>query len=275
MNRLGRASAITAAVGFGFLVSGCFHIGEETVVGSNGTADMVVTETLSPVVWASTGIEGQGALTPAKLAKEEAKSPLPGQDSVQVYTDPEGWKGIQVRCTFHSLAALDTVEIAKQGQDNGAGLFSAFSIAQTGSQWVLDAKVDVPAIIAMDTVTVDSSKPSKPKGITRADLAQLGIQVSVSFRLPGQIVSDNATSVSGSVMTWNLLGQVYTLHAVTTTAAPALLTTTTTAPPAGVTTTAPPGDVTTTTTGPPGDVTTTTAPLAERTRRAHGHFSGA
>ena len=196
---------------------------------------MVLTETLSPVVWASAGL-GLTPATPAKLAKSEAKSPLPGQDSVKVYTDSDGWKGIQVRCTFHSLAALDAVEIAKPGQDNNAGLFSAFSIAQTGSQWVLDAKVDVAAITGIGTLTVGPSKPSEPKKITRADLVQIGFKVSVSFRLPGRIVSDNATSVSGSVMTWNLLGQVYTLDAVTATAAP-VPPTTTTAPPAGVTTT--------------------------------------
>jgi hypothetical protein len=204
------------------------------VVGSNGTAEMVLTETLSPVVYASAGF--LGGLTPAKLAKEEAKSPLPGQDSVSAYTGPQDWKGIQVRCTFHSLAALDAAETDHSAQENSLPLFSSFSIAQTGNQWVLDAKVNVRAITNIYTITVGTSKTTKSKGITRADLAQIGIEVSVSFRLPGQIVSDDATSVSGSVMTWNLLGQVYTLHAVTTTAVPPTLTTTT-ALLAGVTST--------------------------------------
>lgn len=248
MNRLGRISPVGAAVVVGFLLSGCAHIGEETVVGSNGTAVMVVTETLSPVVWASADIAGQAALTPAKLAREEARSPFPGQDSVNVFTDADGWKGIQVRCTFHSVAALDAVEIAKPGQDNRAGLFSSFSIAPDGPQWVLDAKVDVPAITNLGSVTV-GSKQSNPKGITRADLAQIGFEVNVSFRLPGQVVSDNATSVSGSVLTWNLLAQVYRLHAVSTTAASVPPTTTTL--PIGQTTT-------TTTTLPSGQTTTTT-----------------
>ena len=153
MNRLGRGSAM-AAVALALLLSGCVHEGQDTVVGGNGTADMVLTETLSPVVWASADIGGLTPATPAKFVSEEAKSPLPGQDSVRVYTDPDGWKRIQVRCTFHSLAALDAVEIAKPGKDNNVGLFSSFSIAQTGSEWVLGAKVDVPAITGMGAVTV-------------------------------------------------------------------------------------------------------------------------
>ena len=104
MNRFGRASAIAAAVGFSVLVSGCVHEGMSTVVGSDGTAQMVMTETISPVIYDYAGSFGD--ITPAKLAKEESKSPLPGQDSVKVYTGSEGWKGIQVRCTFHSLACL-------------------------------------------------------------------------------------------------------------------------------------------------------------------------
>jgi hypothetical protein len=224
MDRLRRASALVAAATFGLLVSGCVHEGQDTAVGSNGTADMVVTETLSPLVFASSAVDG---LTPAKFVKEEAKSPLPGQDSVTVYTDSEGWKGIQVRCTFHSLAALDAAEIAKSGQDSGAGLFSLFSIVQHGSQWVLDAKVDVSAITGLGAVSSGTPETTdENSGITRADLAQVGIKVGISFQLPGQIVSDNATSVNGSVMTWDLLSQVYTLHAVTTTS-PATLPTTT------------------------------------------------
>jgi hypothetical protein len=219
---------------------------------------MAVTETLSPLLYASALV----GLTPAKLAKEEENSPLPGQDSVKAYTDSEGWKGIQVRCTFRSLAALDAAEMARSAQDNGPGLFSSFSIEQSGSQWALDAKVDVSAITLMVTSASGTSKTTAPvKGITRADLAQVGIEISVSFRLPGRIVSDNATSVSGSVMTWDLLSQVYTLHAVTTTAAPAAATTTTvavTTTTVAVTTTMAPAAATTTTTA----VTTTTAALA-------------
>jgi hypothetical protein len=217
MDRLGRASTVVAVVTFSFLVSGCLHEGQDTVVGSNGTADVVLDETLSPVVWASADLDG---LTPAKLAKEVAKSPLPAQDSVSVYTDPEGWKGIQILCTFHSLAALGAAEIAHSPGDS-PGFFSSFSIGQSGSQWALDAKVDVSAITGIAGVTYGKSKATSPKGITRADLAQIGVEVSVSFRLPGQVVSDNATSVNGSVMTWDLLSQVYVLHAVTTTAVPA------------------------------------------------------
>ena len=97
------------------------------------TAQMVMTETISPVIYDYAGSFGD--ITPAKLAKEEAKSPLPGQDSVKVYTDAEGWKGIQVRCTFHSLGALDAAEIAPGS--NGTGLFSSFSITQNASQWAL------------------------------------------------------------------------------------------------------------------------------------------
>src|SRR5271170_5204145 len=129
MNRFGRASAIGAAVGFSLLVSGCVHEGLNTVVGSNGTAQMVITETISPVVYDSTGLVG--GLTPAKLAMEERKTPLPGQDSVKAYTDSEGWKGIQVRCAFHSLSALDAAEMATGSE--GDHLFSSFSITQSGS----------------------------------------------------------------------------------------------------------------------------------------------
>jgi hypothetical protein len=235
MERLGRASAIAAAVTISLFVSGCLHEGQDTVVGSNGTGYMVLIETLSPLVYASAAVEG---LTPAKLVKEEAKSPLPAQDSVEAYTDSEGWKGIRVQCTFHSLAALDAAEIAQSDRDNSPGLFSLFSIAHRRSQWVLDATVDVSAITDIGAVTSGTSKTTEPKGITRADMAQIGIEVSVSFRLPGQIVSDNATSVNGSVMIWDLLSQVYTLHAVTTTAAPVSVTTTT-APASVTTTTAP------------------------------------
>jgi hypothetical protein len=253
MGRLGRASALAAAVTFSFLVSACVHEGEDTEVGSNGTAVMAVTETLSPLLYASALV----GLTPAKLAKEEENSPLPGQDSVKAYTDSEGWKGIQVRCTFRSLAALDAAEMARSAQDNGPGLFSSFSIEQSGSQWALDAKVDVSAITLMVTSASGTSKTTAPvKGITRADMAQIGMEISVSFQLPGQIVSDNATSVKGSVLTWDLLSQVYTLHAVTTTAASA----TTTTVPAVVTTTSVPAAATTTSVPPA--VTTTSAPAA-------------
>jgi len=72
MHRFGRASAIGAAVGFSLLVSGCVHEGLNTVVGSNGTAQLVITETISPVVYDSTGLVG--GLTPAKLAMEERKT---------------------------------------------------------------------------------------------------------------------------------------------------------------------------------------------------------
>jgi hypothetical protein len=235
MDGLRRATALVAAATFGLLVSGCVHEGQDTAVGSNGTADMVVTETLSPLVFASSDVDG---LTPAKFATQEAKSPLPGQDSVTVFTDSEGWKGIQVRCTFHSLAALDAAEIAKSGQSSGAGLFSSFSIVQHGSQWVLDAKVDVSAITSLGAVSSGMPETTEANsGITRANLAQVGIKIGISFRLPGQIVSDNATSVSGSVMSWDLLSQVNTLRAVTTTSSATAPTTT--APATVTTTTAP------------------------------------
>ncbi len=151
-----------------------------------------------------------GDITPAKLAKEESKSPLPGQGSVKVYTDSEGWERIQVRCTFHSLGALDAAEMAHGG--TSTGLFSSFSITQNASQWALDAKVNVPGITDLITLESGRSKTTESRGITRADMAQIGIEISVSFQLPGQIVSDNATSVSGSVMTWDLLSQVYQLQ---------------------------------------------------------------
>jgi phosphatidylinositol mannoside-binding LppM-like protein len=231
MNRFGRASAIAAAVGFSALVSGCVHEGMNTVVGTDGKAQMVMTETISPVIYDYAGSFGD--ITPAKLAKEESKSPLPGQDSVRVYTDAEGWKGIQVRCTFHSLGALDAAEMAPG--NNGTGLFSSFSITQNASQWVLDAKVNVRGITDLITTESGKSKTTEPRGITRAEMAQIGIEIGVSFQLPGQIVSDNATSVNGSVMTWDLLSQVYSLHAVNTTSA-SVGSTTTSVPNAGTTT---------------------------------------
>jgi hypothetical protein len=250
MNRIGRASAIAAAVGFSALVSGCVHEGMSTVVGSDGTAQMVMTETISPVIYDYAGSFGN--ITPAKLAKEEAKSPLPGQDSVKVYTGSEGWKGIEVRCSFHTLGALDAAEMAPGS--TSTGLFSSFSITQDASQWVLDAKVNVHGITDLITVESGKSKTSESRGITRADMAQIGIEISVSFQLPGQIVSDNATSVNGSVMTWDLLSQVYSLHAVSTTSAS--VGTTTTSVPAAVTTTTSAATTTTSTAA----VTTTTAP---------------
>jgi hypothetical protein len=253
MGRFGRASAAAAAAAaFGLLVSGCVHEGQDIVVGSNGAAEMVVTETLSPVIYDEASALGD--ITPAKLAKEESQSPLPGQDSVKLYTDSEGWKGIQVKCSVHSLSALDAAEVGPLG--DSPGLFSSFSITQSGSQWALAAKVDVPGITNLITVASGKSKTTGSKGITRADMAQIGMEISVSFQLPGQIVSDNATSVKGSVLTWDLLSQVYTLHAVTTTAASA----TTTTVPAVVTTTSVPAAATTTSVPPA--VTTTSAPAA-------------
>jgi hypothetical protein len=258
MNRFGRASAVVAAVAFSVLVSGCVHEGLSTVVASNATAQMVVTETLSPVIYDEAGVFGN--ITPAKLVEEESKSPLPGQDSVKLYTDSEAWKGIQVTCTFHSLAALDAAEAGPLG--DSLGLFSSFSITQTGSQWALAAKVNVPGITALITTATSKTKKSESRGITRADMAQIGMEIRVSFQLPGQIVSDNATSVKGSVMTWDLLSQVYKLHAITTTSGSGA--TTTTSVPAAVTTTTAPAPTTTsvpatTTTSVPAG-TTTSAP---------------
>ncbi|MGD0808960.1 MAG: hypothetical protein ABSA91_04530 [Acidimicrobiales bacterium] len=245
MNRLGRASAVAAAVAFSVLVSGCVHEGLNTVVGSNGTAEMVLTETISPVVYDSAGALGD--ITPAKLAMEASKAHLPGEDSVKVYTDSEGWKGIQVRCSFRSLSALNAAEVALGGESTGTGMFTSFSITQSGSQWALDAKVDVTGITDLVTLESGKAKKSESRGITRADLAQIGMKISVSFNLPGQIVSDNATSVDGSVMTWDLLSQVYQLHAVTSTS-PASVTSTSvaqTTTSAAVTTTSPAGATTT------------------------------
>jgi hypothetical protein len=149
---------------------------------------------------------------------------------------------------------LNAAEVGSLG--DSPGLFSSFSITQSGSQWALAAKVDVPGITNLITVASGKSKTTGSKGITRADMAQIGMEISVSFQLPGQIVSDNATSVKGSVLTWDLLSQVYTLHAVTTTAASA----TTTTVPAVVTTTSVPAAATTTSVPPA--VTTTSAPAA-------------
>jgi hypothetical protein len=222
-----------------------------TVVGTDGKAQMVMTETISPVIYDYAGSFGD--ITPAKLAKEESKSPLPGQDSVRVYTDAEGWKGIQVRCTFHSLGALDAAEMAPG--NNGTGLFSSFSITQNASQWVLDAKVNVRGITDLITTESGKSKTTESRGITRAEMAQIGIEIGVSFQLPGQIVSDNATSVNGSVMTWDLLSQVYSLHAVNTTSA-SVGSTTTSVPNAGTTTST---SAAATTTSTSAAVTTTTA----------------
>ena len=67
------------------------------------------------------------------------------------------------------------------------------SVVQTGSQWVLDAKVDVAALTDIVTETSGTQKTSESEGVTRADLAQIGVAVSVSFRLPGRIVLDNAS----------------------------------------------------------------------------------
>ena len=255
MNRFGRASAIAAAVGFSVLVSGCVHEGMNTIVGSDGTAQMVMTETISPVIYDYAGSFGN--ITPAKLAKEESKSPLPGQDSVKVYTGSEGWKGIQVRCTFHSLGALDAAEMAPGS--NGTGLFSSFSITQNASQWVLDAKVNVRGITDLITLESGKSKTAESRGITRADMAQIGIEIGVSFQLPGQIVSDNATSVNGSVMTWDLLSQVYSLHAVSTTSASV-----------GSTTTSVPAAVTTTSSSPAATTTSTSAAVTTTTGSTTG-----
>jgi hypothetical protein len=58
----------------------------------------------------------------------------------------------------------------------------------------LDAKVDVAGLTDIVTEMSGTHKTSVPDGVTRADLPQIGVAVSVSFRLPGQIVSDNATS---------------------------------------------------------------------------------
>jgi hypothetical protein len=262
MDRFGRASAIAAAVAFSFFVSGCVHDAEDTVVGSNGTAEMVLTETISPVVYASASIFDD--ITPAKLAVEAKKSPLPGQYSVKAYTGSEGWKGIEVLCAFHSLGALDAAEMASGGE--GDHLFSSFSITQSASQWALDAKVDVAGITDLISVTSGKSTTKESRGITRADMAQIGVEINVSFQLPGQIVSDNATSVKGSVMTWDLLSQVYSLHALTTTSASAA--TTTTSLPAAVTTTSVPAGVTTTTV--PAAVTTTSAAVTSTSTTATG-----
>ena len=92
--------------------------------------------------------------------------------------------------------------VGRGRSQKGPGLSS---VVQTGSQWVLDAKVDVAALTDIVTETFGTQKSSESEGVTRADLAQIGVAVSVSFRLPGRIVSANATSVSGSVTTWNLL----------------------------------------------------------------------
>jgi hypothetical protein len=187
----GAAGAALAVV----VLGGCMHITEATSINGNGSSMLTETLTFNPSVLSALGGEG-------KLVKSFATSAdkqLPGHAKVSAFTDSAGWKGVEARVALANLSQLEKIETSTSGGGNPP--FSKFSVSHTGSQWSLVGQVN-------KGFASQGSSAKTSAGATGPTLAQLkaaGFKYVVSFRVPGKIVSDNATSRSGNNLSWNML----------------------------------------------------------------------
>ena len=199
------AGGVAAIALVGAALAGCMHIGEAATVNPNGSSTEVFTMTISPALKSLSG----GALTPKQLLQQEGqqevkfKKEFPGQVAVSPYTDAKGWKGVKIVVKLKDLAELVKLESTTSGGTNGSGsgspMFSPFSITHHGNSWSLLAKVDESGVAPGGSGQGSSSLISKQA------LEATGMSFVISFKLPGRVVSSNATSkASDGTLSWDM-----------------------------------------------------------------------
>ncbi len=187
----GAAGAALAVV----VLGGCVHVTEATSINGNGSSMVTETLTFNPKVLSELGGEG-------KILKNftvSADQHLPGHVKASTFTDSAGWKGVKVEMALTNLSQLQKVETSANG--GGSPPFSKFSISHAGSHWSLAGEVNK----GFASQGGSGTAPKGSGGPTLAQLEAAGFTYVISFRLPGKVVSDNATSRSGNTLSWNML----------------------------------------------------------------------
>jgi hypothetical protein len=201
------AGGVAAIALVGAALAGCMHIGEAATINPNGSSTEVFTMTISPALKSLSG----GALTPKQLLQQQGqqeakfKQEFPGQVAVSPYTDAKGWKGVKVVVKLKNLAELMKLETTTSGGTNGSGsssgspMFSPFSITHHGNLWSLLAKVDESG------VALGGSGQGSGSLVSKQALEAMGMTFVISFKLPGRVVSSNATSKpSDGTLSWDM-----------------------------------------------------------------------
>lgn len=193
---LRRSGVIAAVVLFGAVLTGCMHVAENSTVSADGHSTEVLTMTFSPALMSLLHVSN------AQMVKQEMsqfkKKPFPGQVSMSHYTDSSGWKGLKIVVKLANLGVLEKLETT--APKGSSPTFATFGISHRGSLWHLQAKVN----------TGSFSKSLIPL----RQMEAMGLTDVFSFKLPGRVISDNATSKGpGGVLSWNMLKRLKVIRA--------------------------------------------------------------
>ncbi len=187
------AAAVVAIALSAAAFAGCMHVTENSTVNANGSSTEVLTMAFSPEL--SSILKMNSATLVKQSITQLKKQPFPGQVSVTAYTDGSGWKGAKITIKLANLATLRKLETGTDNGNESSPAFTVFSITHHGSEWKLYAKVD-PAALANP----------KDSLMTLKQMEALGLSEVISFKLPGRVVSDNASSKSANgTVSWDML----------------------------------------------------------------------
>ena len=206
---VGRLAVAASALVVGAGLAGCMHVSETSDVGSNGSSTNTWTITLSPKLQSLFGVSVPQEI--AELRTEMKKEPLPGQVSVSTYTDKTGWKGVEVLLKLPTPKALEEVETSHaRGSDPQ---FSTFSMTNHGTVWTINGKFNAVGIDKGISKLVPTTQAGTGANLVKT-LEKLGFSYVISFKLPGRVISDNATSkAANGTLSWNMMTGPSTLEA--------------------------------------------------------------
>jgi hypothetical protein len=177
-------------------LAGCMHVTDATVLAPNGSSTMTEAITFSPKLLSQLG--GEAKLL-ASIHAEIAKHALPSGVKVAAYTDPSAWHGVKVTVKLANVDQLREMETARVSST--PPLFSNFSVTHEGNDWSMIGRVNKGSLNASGS----SPSGSTPGGMSVKQLEATGFKYEVTFTFPGKVLHDNATSRSGSTLTWNML----------------------------------------------------------------------
>ena len=235
LRRLGIAAV---ALVVGASVAGCVDVAEVSTLSANGSSTTTMTMTLNPNLDSLFGslagsLAGSfgGKLSPAQLkqisqeiSQTEAKfysevqqeikaHKLPGQASVSTYTATNGWKGFKATFKLSTLKELEQLETSRMGSGS-APQFSTFSITSHDGVSTMTAKPNTASLTKSAGSLAPGAAGAQAGGNMEKLFQKIGLAYVISFKFPGKVISDNATSkAANGTLSWNMLKGPSTLKA--------------------------------------------------------------
>ena len=231
---LRRFGVSAGALVVGASVAGCVNVAEVSTLGANGSSTTTMTMTLNPnlgsLFGSLSGLFG-GKISPAQMkqisqeiSQTEAKfyseiqqeikaHKLPGQASVSTYTATNGWKGFKATFKLSTLKELEQLETSRMGS-GAAPQFSTFSITSHGGVSTMTAKPNTASLAKSAGSLAPGAAGAQAGGNMEKLFQKMGLAYVISFKFPGKVISDNATSkAANGTLSWNMLKGPSTLKA--------------------------------------------------------------